>query len=170
MSSIDFDEDERPSVTLASGRVLDADVVVGTEGTGSLARRAITGGDVPDINIMGMITFKSVVSRSLCEMLADLGMQPHHSTPSHGGRSSPSVATRPTGASIRAAHHKLTMLTTLAESAAILVGELMRRAGVGRSTLSAVLYCPAPFIPRSRASVPSTSCAYMFLKRGQRTS
>lgn len=49
--SIAAEEDSRPSVTLHSGEVLEADVIVAADGPESVARRVVLEEDVQDISM-----------------------------------------------------------------------------------------------------------------------
>ena len=61
MAAIEFDADDRPSVRLASGEVFEADVVVGTERTGSITRPGVVEEEVADTSL-GMSVFKCVAT------------------------------------------------------------------------------------------------------------
>ncbi|KIP08302.1 hypothetical protein PHLGIDRAFT_104562 [Phlebiopsis gigantea 11061_1 CR5-6] len=73
VSSIEFDADERPSVRLASGQVLEGDVVVATDGPGSIARALVIGHDVQETNL-GLTIFSLTVPREA--MAADPQLVP----------------------------------------------------------------------------------------------
>lgn len=57
ISLIDFEKDERPFVRLTSGEILGADVIVGTDGPHSIARRMVLEQDADEIKL-GMSIFK----------------------------------------------------------------------------------------------------------------
>ena len=58
ISSLDVDKEGRPSVRLASGEILEADVIVGTDGPDSIARKEVIGQDVKETTL-GLSVFRS---------------------------------------------------------------------------------------------------------------
>lgn len=71
--SIDFDANDRPSVRLASGDVLEADVVVGADGMGSIARTMVIGEERREIDL-GLTSFNISVPREA--VAADPQLEP----------------------------------------------------------------------------------------------
>lgn len=57
ITSVEFGADGRPSVRLASGEAIEADVVVGTDGPESVLRRHIVGADVKE-TALGVSLFR----------------------------------------------------------------------------------------------------------------
>lgn len=71
ISSIEFDADERPSIRLASGEVLEGDVVVATDGPESIARDLVISQDVKEAKL-GMTIFSLAVPREAIAADPDL--------------------------------------------------------------------------------------------------
>lgn len=57
ISSLDLVDDGRCSVRLASGEVLEADVIIGTDGPGGIARKEVIGQEVKETTL-GMSIFR----------------------------------------------------------------------------------------------------------------
>ncbi|EKM54065.1 uncharacterized protein PHACADRAFT_162446 [Phanerochaete carnosa HHB-10118-sp] len=71
ITSVMFGADGRPSVRLASGEAIEADVVVGTDGPESVLRRHIAGADVKE-TALGMSLFSIPVPRTAMEGVPEL--------------------------------------------------------------------------------------------------